>query len=273
MFHSVLVPLDGSPFAEQALPLAQMVGRSSDNPLHLVCVDDGGGHDGYLADVADRLMKDGVRADYSVIQGKVVDAIEAHAIQIEADLIVMATHGRSGFERLRLGSVAEGLVTRGVAPMLLYHPSEDGGSVPEALARVVVALDHSAFAQSVLDPLEALGKAVGTSSYTLVHVAEDKAVGRAGWTPLSTVQARAMERVAPIRERLGGDEVEVDVQVVMASEPSEGILGVAEEVGADLIALTTHGMTGLRPTLVGSVAAQILRNWNGVLLLRRPVEA
>ena len=94
--------------------------------------------------------------------------------------------------------------------------------------------------------------------------------GRAGWTPLAAVQARANEQLDPIRERLKGPGVEVDVQVVMAADPSEGILGVAEKVGADVIAMTTHGMTGVRPTLLGSVATKVLHAWHGPLLLHRP---
>ncbi|MGD8730136.1 MAG: universal stress protein, partial [Gemmatimonadota bacterium] len=128
-----------------------------------------------------------------------------------------------------------------------------------------------AYAQSILEPVQALGKAAGVKSYTIVHVAESKRVGKAGWTPLASIQAQAMERLAPIRERLSADGADVDVHVVMASDPAEGILGVARDTEADLIAMTTHGMTGVRPTLVGSVAAQVLHKWHGALLLRRPV--
>jgi len=64
--------------------------------------------------------------------------------------------------------------------------------------------------------------------------------------------------------------VSVDVQVVMSSDPSEGILGIADKVGADVIAMTTHGMTGVRPTLLGSVASKVLHEWHGPLLIHRP---
>lgn len=273
MFRSVLVPLDGTPFSEQALSLAEMVGRVAGTRLHLVSVEgsDSGAPDRekYLTDIVQRLEGADIEADHVILDGKVVEAIEERAKQVDADLIVMVTHGRSGLERLRLGSVAEGLVSRGIAPMLLFHPAPDGSSsVPKAIDRVVVALDQSAFALSILDPLERLGKAVGASSYTLVHVADDKGVGKAGWAPPSTILARTKERIGPLRERLEG--AEVDVQVITASDPSDGILGVAEETGADLIAMTTHGMTGVRPTLVGSVAAQVLHKWNGLLLVQRP---
>jgi nucleotide-binding universal stress UspA family protein len=273
MFRSVLVPLDGSPFSEQALPLAQMVGRVEGTRLHLGHVhegDGGGQKEDYLAEIAGRLQAAGVETDHRLLEGKVGKAIEDWAKEVAPDLIVMATHARSGLERLRLGSVAEALVSSGIAPMLLLHPSKGASHAPDQLDHVVVPMDASPFAQSILDPLASFGAAAGVSKYTLVHVAENKAAGRAGWTPLSAVQARAAEQLDPIRARLKGPNVEVDVQVVMASDPSEGVLGVAEKVGADVIAMTTHGMTGVRPTLLGSTASKILHDWHGPLLLHRP---
>jgi len=155
--------------------------------------------------------------------------------------------------------------------MLLWHPAPDGSSsVPASLDAVVVALDQSMEALSILDPLESLGTAAGVKSYTLVHVAESRGAGKAGWSPLSAVQARANERAAPIRERLSAGGAEVSLQLVVAEDPSDGIIGIAHENGASLIAMTTHGMTGVRPTLVGSVGAQVLRKWEGALLIQRP---
>lgn len=271
-FQSVLVPLDGTPFGERSLPLARIVGRTPSTRLHLVSVDrDGTPRDDYLSGVANELRAASLDVEQAVVDGKVVAALEGYARKVGADLIVMATHGRSGLDRLRLGSVAEGLVTRGVAPILLFHPEHESISgASETIDRVVVALDSSTYAQGILEPLQTLGRAVGVSSYTIVHVAEGRAVGKAGWTPISTVQARANERIAPIRERLAADGAEVDIKVVLASDPGEGILGVAKAVDADLIAMTTHGMTGLRPTLMGSVASHVLHKWHGALLLRRP---
>lgn len=280
MFRSVLVPLDGSPFSEQALPLAQLVGRGAGARLHLghVHVPDSGSNgdareqkEQYLTQVVERLTAEGIDADQALLDGKVFKAIEEWAQRVAPDLIVMATHGRSGLERLRRGSVAEGLVSSGIAPMLLLHA--DAGDKPQAvkaLGHAVVALDQSSFAQSILDPLASFGKATGVTRYTLVHVADGKGTGRAGWTPLAAVQARAMEQLDPVRARLQEPDVEIDVQVVIASDPAEGILGVAEKLGADLIAMTTHGTTGLRSTLLGSVAAHVLHDWHGPLLLQRP---
>jgi hypothetical protein len=121
-----------------------------------------------------RLKDEGVDADHTLLDGQVSKAIEEWAKVVALDLIVMATHGRSGLERLRLGSVAENLVSRGLAPMLLLHPTpDDEPSVLSSFNHVVVVLDQSPFAQSILDPLASLGKAAGVSGYTLVHVAEN----------------------------------------------------------------------------------------------------
>jgi nucleotide-binding universal stress UspA family protein len=271
MFQSVLVPLDGTSFSEGSLALAELVGRGPDTRLHLVSVGrEDASERGYLADVAERLRGSSLQVDEVVVRGKIVDALEQHAKKVGADLIVMATHGRSGLERLRLGSVAEGLVTRGVAPILLIHPGPEGPSPEVTIDHVAIALDASAYAQTILPTVETLGAATGVSRYTIVHVAESKGAGKAGWSPASAVQVRAQEHLGAIRDRLGTGGAEVDLRVVMSSDPSEGILGVAEEVGADLIAMTTHGMTGLRPTLMGSVAAAVLHGWHGPLLLRRP---
>jgi len=270
MFHSVLVPLDGTTFGERSLPLARMVASDPGTRLHLVSVN--ADQDDYLTRIADGLRSSRIDVDQANVGGEIVEALEHYAKEVGADLIVMATHGRSGIERLRLGSVAEGLVTSGVAPVLLFHSgSEDPAESRGTIDRVVIALDRTAYSQLIVDPVETLGSAAGVSGYTIVHVTDKTGVGKAGWTPTSVAQARVNEDLAPVRERLGAGGAQVDVHVVMASDPTDGILRVATDVGADLIALATHGMTGLRPTLTGSVASQVLRKWHGSLLLRRSV--
>ena len=292
MFRSILVPLDGSGFSEQALPLAEILGGSPGTQLHLGRVhvehppelygsteaaspgqpaDPKEAERRYLTDLVQRLQSGGIEADAKLMDGDVVEAIEDWAQTKNADLIVMATHGRSTLERLRLGSVAASLVSRGLAPMLLIHPKADGdGHAPSALEHVVVALDHSPFAQTILADVKALGAVAGTRCYTLLHVAETKGVGKAGWTPLTTVQSRAQEELEKLGAGLAGPDTEIHTRVVTGAEPSTGILQAAQEAKADAIAMTTHGMTGLRPTLLGSVAAQVLHSWEGPMLLRRP---
>jgi nucleotide-binding universal stress UspA family protein len=78
----------------------------------------------YLASVADRLRARGIPADHDQRQGPVAEAIVAYALEIEADLIALTTHGRSGLGRAVLGSVAEAVVRRAPCPVLLVRVRE-----------------------------------------------------------------------------------------------------------------------------------------------------
>ncbi len=140
-YRVLLVPLDGSALAEralaQAVPLAQATGAT----LQLVSIVTGLDDDleaepdtapatpdvaishmqDYLASVVARLQPDGVTARAHVIHGHPVDGILRTADNTEADLIVMATHGRGGLQRLWLGSVALKVTQSAGRPVLLVR--------------------------------------------------------------------------------------------------------------------------------------------------------
>jgi nucleotide-binding universal stress UspA family protein len=78
----------------------------------------------YLASVADRLRARGIPADHDQRQGPVAEAIAAYALELEADLIALTTHGRTGLGRAVLGSVAEAVVRRAPCPVLLVRVRE-----------------------------------------------------------------------------------------------------------------------------------------------------
>jgi nucleotide-binding universal stress UspA family protein len=144
MFKRILVPLDGSAFAEQVLPTAEMLAKCGEGEIELVrvaihpstyvhfpdptmladlydsdqtrCVD-------YLKHVADDMAdRTGLCPHTAVLEGPVADCIVDYATEIGADLIVMSTHGRTGMERWLLGSVAEKVVRGAHGPVLLIRP-------------------------------------------------------------------------------------------------------------------------------------------------------
>lgn len=122
-FLRVLVPLDGSVLAYQALPLAATVARRGDAEVVLVRVGAGDdGCQGCLEHAAERLI--GEYGLSRVVRDMVAPAPPAQALlaateRHRVDLVVMTTHGRSGFDRLRLGSVAEELLRRSPCPVLI----------------------------------------------------------------------------------------------------------------------------------------------------------
>jgi len=131
----IVVPLDGSPVADRAIRLARALGQSQGRPLHLVGVvaeaadADAGALAAHLDAIAARLAADGVAAAVELRRGD--PAAELLALTRGGDLIVMTTHGGSGGQRWRVGHVAERMLRRSPAPVVLVrgdHAATDGGA-------------------------------------------------------------------------------------------------------------------------------------------------
>jgi nucleotide-binding universal stress UspA family protein len=145
MFKRILVPLDGSQFAEGALTHAQMLAECGGGEIELLRVavhpssyvyvsdpaaladlyDSDRAHcEDYLNKTAQRVRDAShVNVTTAVLEGIVADAVLDYAEDTAADLIVMSTHGRSGMERWLLGSVAEKVVRGAKMPVLLVRPT------------------------------------------------------------------------------------------------------------------------------------------------------
>src|SRR5690606_23683658 len=127
MYRHIVVPLDGSDFAESALPLAIGLAEKTRAELHLVHVAESAADvaamRAYLTEVKERAalrVPGGVRT--AIVVGEVAMAIATYADEHEADVVVLATHGRGGVSRAWLGSVAEILISTLPMPVLLQRP-------------------------------------------------------------------------------------------------------------------------------------------------------
>jgi nucleotide-binding universal stress UspA family protein len=303
MFKSLLVPLDGSAFSERSLPLATGIARASSAALHLLQVQQPPvpGHllssrqfqyqgldlDAYAArhreealahleDLAGRIGAEGVTVHATVVEGRVVDAIAEHAEAVGADAIVMTTHGRSGANRMWLGSVADGLVRHTTVPILLVHPDEDDDTRvdAEAIQRVMVALDGSDLAESVLEPAAALVDATG-GRLILGHVLTTGLLLGGDLLPLLPddavrVREEAEAYLEDVAERLRADGRSVEIKLMESGSAGAAIPAMAQDARADLVALATHGHGGLRRMMLGSVADKVLRSSPLPLLVLRP---
>ncbi len=153
MFKRILVPLDGSKFAESVLPQAEMLAKCGDGQITLLRVavhpstfvyvpdpaaladlyDSDRTHcQNYLQDIVGQVeAQSGLHATTVVLEGPVADAILDYATESGADLIVMSTHGRTGMERWLLGSMAEKVVRGAHMPvMLIRPPAREQAEVP-----------------------------------------------------------------------------------------------------------------------------------------------
>jgi nucleotide-binding universal stress UspA family protein len=286
MFGSVLVPLDGSPFAEHALPLARAVARRAGAELDLVrvhglyalkdpaaswCPYDPAQdaecrreEEAYLANLARRLREAGpVRVSTAVVPGLVADGILGRAKDRHADLVVMTTHGVGPVSRFFLGSVADELVRRATAPLLLVRPPAappDLAAEP-AVRHVLVPLDGSGLSEQVVEPAVELANVLG-ARLTLLRVVEPHPTPGPG--PAEEASAYLEGWAGRLRGRAQG----VRARVVAARHAASAILEEARS--ADLVALSTHGRGGVRRLLLGSVADKVLRGAAVPVLVCRP---
>jgi nucleotide-binding universal stress UspA family protein len=295
MFARILVPLDGSELAESALPYAEALARSGGGQLVLAraaiartfpgvdateaeirVVEEA---EAYLAGKAERLRRDGFTVETGVPYG---DAVEETLTEIrlrKADVVVMATHGRSGLGRWVYGSVAEGVLASSPVPVLLVRAWHAGSVWPmDKRLRLLVPLDASLFAQDALPVADELARALGSQAVLLQAIPSPDLASGDGvqWTgaDLQSYEAARLEaeenlRQAAARLTLPPEDITREVRV---GDAAEAIAAGCREHGVGLVVMASHRRTGLSRLLLGSVADAVLRRGEVPLLLIRSAE-
>lgn len=299
MFKKILVPLDGFQPAEQALVVAGALARAEQSellllrsvqsiyspvPMGLMMATEfewslppaarperrQEARD-YLAAVARRHECAGctvhIRAEEGDAAGVIVDTAAAEGV----DLIVMSDPRRTG---MRLGNVTERVLHSVACPVLLMRTADP-------IHRVLVALDGSPLGERALPPALALARALG-AQVVLVRVNDQLPLNplEVGlmweWEPLPSDQqaldemrytAEAYLREVATRHGLGADEAQT---LVLDGAPADRLQEYARLSAIDLIAMSTHGRTGLRRWLYGSVTAKVMHGTDRAMLIVRP---
>jgi nucleotide-binding universal stress UspA family protein len=254
----ILVPLDTTRVAEAALPIARLLAADADARLNLVAVSTSPEPGqtrtlyAYLDAMAVDERRSGRRVRTSLRIGDPADAILTLERELEADLIVMATHGRSGLGRLVLGSVAHRVVRAGRAPIVLLRP---GTRRVEQLQTVLVPLDGTPGGSLALSMAVPLARA-GHARLVLVRASSSNPEAMAVY---ADSVAASLRRVGLDAEGHGS-----------TGRPAAAILSIADELDADLIVMRTHARGGPLRTLLGSVADEVVReSRRPVMLVRR----
>jgi nucleotide-binding universal stress UspA family protein len=295
MYRSLLVPLDGSAFAEYALPFAVGIARRAGAVLHVVqahlavaSLYSGSAlaadlnldaalrekEAAYLDGVVKRLKESAlVGVSRALVDGPAADALRERALAAAADLVVMATHGRGPLSRLWLGSVADTLVRRLPMPILLVRsPGEPVSPATEhVVRRILIPLDGSDLAEQVLGPATALGSLTG-AEYMLVRVVEPflRSPHESPGPLLDRLAREARAYLDGVAGRLRGLSPRVATRVMINRPAAEAILEDARVHAADLVAVGTHGRGGLARLALGSVADKVIRGALAPVLVHRP---
>lgn len=303
MLRTILVPLDGSAFSAKALPVAAAIAKRTGAALHVVSVLDPSAYVPFVpgevlvpvmdtdalaarreADEAavkaeaDSLVQQGVTATGRLLEGTVVEALAEHAVEIKADLVLMTTHGRSGLERLWLGSVATSFLHRAPCPVYLVRPAGEASTTVLPTGTMLVPLDGSTFADSMLPRAAEFAKALGLSM-RLFTVTIPNAIPMAPFgtealladeSDLTRQEHEAKQRLDTLAAAL---PVPASTEVATDMTATRAILEQAEAADVGLIAMATHGRTGLARLVMGNVADAVLRGAPKPMLLYRPMDA
>lgn len=298
MTMTIMIPLDGSPFAEHAISAAFGIARRTGATLALVRVrekrsvpddirrrpltDPGppGVERRYLDDVIAR-MPAAITARATVLRGDPAEELVRHAAETAASMLVVSTHGRGGVRRALLGSVADAIVRGVVAPVLLIKPppTQPTLSVVRTFRRVLVPLDGSTMSEQVIDAA-VLAAGLSGVEYELVRVVSSES----GLTGRETAESENAEpwicraslpqtQLDAVAEALRARGAQVSSRVLRDDDPAKAILDHADHIEARLIAMATHARRGAPRMVLGSVADEVVRDAPCPVLVYHPLPA
>ena len=255
----ILIPMDGSPLGESVLLALNPLIRSQriESTLFHVAESKEGGQKAevQLEMLRKALETQGIAARVRMVPGRPAEEILRQAKTGDFDLVAMATHGRTGLDRVLLGSVAEEVVRSSPVPMLLCKK----GAIMGDWERIVVALDGSPGSEEILSDVVRLGKSLRATLY----------LTRVGLSLLRSDAYRGVHfdhQVDDSHSYLESIAVRLISQGVQAqAEAREGMAAVeiahlAQELEAGLICMTTEGRPELHPGLDRSVTADVIRS-------------
>ena len=306
MFKQILVPLDGSARAEQALPIAARLARVSNGTVSLVqavwpqsefmtsvgeivlpdILDESvQAAKAYLEDVAITNSLEGIRTATQVVIGHPTQAIIVAANADNIDLVVICSHGYTGEMRWSMGSIAEKVARHAPSPVLILHEDcvllTESEVVPHGSARILVPLDGSEHAEGAILQAELLAWALSTPARGKLHLTR----------VVSSESSRFHEEVERTQQYLGSVverwqqhppkdagvlfDLPMTWSITVDGDPASGIIqavensGKGEDESYQVIAMATHGLGGPQLWAMGNTTERVLQAARQSLLIVR----
>lgn len=283
----ILFPTDFSESSRQALPYAVALAEAHDAELHLLHANVLHASDPAnpshhfpemenltteLEERADARMKEIVEKhapDPLTVVREQRRGISAPPVVLEyvdeadIDLVVMGTHGRRGLRHLMLGSVTEEVVRRAPCPVLTAREQDEPATVA-GFGTILAPVDFSEHSEQALRHAVELAREFD-ADLQLLHVIEEITypdfyypAPLTGEQMAAEIRERIAERLQTAMDRIEEAGIHATVHMV-EDRPAPGIADFAEENGADLVVVGTHGLTGVKRALLGSVAEGVIR--------------
>lgn len=298
MFKKILVPLDGSELAERAVEPAITLAEQVNGEVIFVSVPvlkhmfiaEPAGYGvllpedsirecqaemvNYLGGIQNRWEHPNLTICTEVTYGDEASVILDTAVQQHVDLIVMSTHGRSGFSRWVMGSITEKVLRDAPCPVLVIRNNQP-------LTNVLITLDGSDLAEQALQPGIEIAKRLG-GQVTLMRVEQTADIDPMWVWQLEMAEKglgdrmrediyHGLQNYLETQAQTCINQLEQKVETVVAAGPAaQTILDFAEVHDVDLIVMATHGLTGLKRWVYGSVTEKVLRGTKCAMLVIRP---
>lgn len=308
MIRSILVPLDGSTFGEQALPIAMAMAKRMEATLNLIHVhslldatyaelqvfDNTLDQElrkkerDYLHEVQKK-VQDRLSVPVTIrnVDGDIATVIAEQADSLRVSWVVLTTHARGPLGRFWLGSVTDELIRTLPIPVVAVHPGEKEPNLAEdrPIKHILIPLDGTAWAENIIASATAFGKPMG-ADYTLLRVitpvypvplpAEPAIFGSVATDVAERVEKlhgelrkEANDYLEKVAGRMRAEGMKVQTRVAIEDQPGVAILDAAR-APIDMIAIETHGRGGLTRLLLGSVADKVIRGSTLPVLVAKP---
>ncbi len=297
MYTKILVPLDGSATAESVLPYAEALAAGFKTAVELLSVVDIAAMATHLA-AEDALRADSVIAsaekncagyleniakrfsrfptECRIFRGKPEEAILERTSTDPNALIAMATHGRSGAKRWLLGSVSEKVLRGTTNPLFLVRAATATATPQRIINSIIVPLDGSPLAEQILPAVSAWAQALDVE-VTLVRAFEFPAAayyGSEDYLPdydalREDARKEASGYLKQKAESLVGQGVRTVSTLTVEGPAADEIISCAQTAPRAVVAMSTHGRSGVRRWILGSVTEKVVRHGNDPVLVVR----
>jgi nucleotide-binding universal stress UspA family protein len=282
IYNKILVPLDGSKLAEGILPYVRLLASALNLPVDLIHVNDPESfphlpRDDYLKEVAASFLSS-LSVNYCVENGRAADVIVDRASGDAGTLITMATHGRSGAQRWLLGSVAQKVLQASTNPLFLIRPKEETLARDVRLNILILPLDGSHLAEKIFPHVIYLANSLRlevvlirtytlpTTGYFLATGVSPPAIGELA----EKIRAEATEYLQVKVEELQAEGIEKVSFVAVEGKGPEEIIDLARKTANNMVAMSTHGRSGIGRWVLGSVTDRVVCYSGDPVLVIRP---
>jgi nucleotide-binding universal stress UspA family protein len=285
MWKKILVPLDGSDLAELALPYARELAVAFNSELILLHVSEPSEeqylhmHQLYLEKIAVQTKKLVKKVSPMVISGKTVEEIVKYTEKNDIRLIIMASHGRSGIIPWAAGGMASKVIDATGVPLLIIKATQPQRKTKEKhlISRILLPLDGSEAGEAAITRVKELKSRLEAEVILLEVVPEGRHLRTVGGLDyilfpeqeLETFKTEAKAYLDEVYKRLQRSKGELKIEI-RSGEVAKEILNYAKKKKASLIAIASHGHSGMTKWVFGSTAQKVIQDSPIPVLVVKP---